>query len=385
MLWTWEKTMLVGLSWLSCWGAEPRWHVHAYPQPTHIINVEVSTLDSLGWGVRRSARLVGEVFLTKHYELTNNPLICWVVRKQSFSEHLAAVLLKPPLSDSPWLPEIKSLLAQFETGGGTQLFCKSRTLCLGHDVDYYVFRRCIREIRRGLFGQECGEPWAVILADTKLTARDLVLMDLLQIQVVAVSSSTAILAEVWEIWRWGNVSLIALSGAVPTKENCSPHLLPEQTNVLTLRFMASKLELLCWQFAFTKLPTSRSVTPPLLFVMTAVGVICVVLAVGLLLAKLEHYSCFLLRAGAQTRQRVRPQPRAPPIALKRLSQLPLALFRPNLSRIEMSTCMICLEQYSPASLCRLLPCGHIFHPSCIDPWLLSRSARCPCCQQPVAE
>ncbi|KAI8648668.1 RING-type domain-containing protein [Fusarium keratoplasticum] len=33
---------------------------------------------------------------------------------------------------------------------------------------------------------------------------------------------------------------------------------------------------------------------------------------------------------------------------------------------------------------RSLPCGHSFHPTCIDPWLLERSLTCPLCRLNVA-
>jgi len=32
---------------------------------------------------------------------------------------------------------------------------------------------------------------------------------------------------------------------------------------------------------------------------------------------------------------------------------------------------------------RLLACGHVFHKTCLDPWLTGVSGRCPVCQRPV--
>jgi len=32
---------------------------------------------------------------------------------------------------------------------------------------------------------------------------------------------------------------------------------------------------------------------------------------------------------------------------------------------------------------RLLECGHVFHKSCLDPWLTGVSGRCPTCQRKV--
>jgi len=34
---------------------------------------------------------------------------------------------------------------------------------------------------------------------------------------------------------------------------------------------------------------------------------------------------------------------------------------------------------------RLLKCGHVFHKTCVDPWLLDVSGRCPVCQRPIRE
>jgi hypothetical protein len=40
-------------------------------------------------------------------------------------------------------------------------------------------------------------------------------------------------------------------------------------------------------------------------------------------------------------------------------------------------CSICTEDFLEDIGIRSLPCGHRFHPECIDPWLLERSVTCP--------
>ena len=48
------------------------------------------------------------------------------------------------------------------------------------------------------------------------------------------------------------------------------------------------------------------------------------------------------------------------------------------------TCPICLEDYVPnETSVRSLPCHHIYHPGCIDPFLLSNSSLCPVCKAKV--
>ena len=45
------------------------------------------------------------------------------------------------------------------------------------------------------------------------------------------------------------------------------------------------------------------------------------------------------------------------------------------------TCPICLDDYiSHSSMVRELPCGHIYHPECIDPFLKENSSLCPLCK-----
>lgn len=49
------------------------------------------------------------------------------------------------------------------------------------------------------------------------------------------------------------------------------------------------------------------------------------------------------------------------------------------------TCPICLDEYESTDILRILPCSHIYHPQCIDEWLLIKSASCPMCKYNVSE
>ena len=41
------------------------------------------------------------------------------------------------------------------------------------------------------------------------------------------------------------------------------------------------------------------------------------------------------------------------------------------------TCSICTEDFRESEDIRVLPCSHIYHKCCIDPWLLSFGGNCP--------
>ncbi|CDJ44317.1 hypothetical protein, conserved, partial [Eimeria tenella] len=45
-----------------------------------------------------------------------------------------------------------------------------------------------------------------------------------------------------------------------------------------------------------------------------------------------------------------------------------------LSRFIESGCAICFEEFGPSALVRVLPCGHIFHKSCLDTWFRRSAA-----------
>jgi len=49
-------------------------------------------------------------------------------------------------------------------------------------------------------------------------------------------------------------------------------------------------------------------------------------------------------------------------------------------RTKYSTCFICLADFGLEDIIRKIPCEHIFHKDCIDPWLLKESYKCPVCR-----
>lgn len=71
----------------------------------------------------------------------------------------------------------------------------------------------------------------------------------------------------------------------------------------------------------------------------------------------------------------------PPLA-RRLSA-PTAS-HPSSAAFSQSTCPICIDDFEPnKTQVRELPCRHIFHPDCIDTFLLRSSSLCPMCKQSV--
>ena len=46
-------------------------------------------------------------------------------------------------------------------------------------------------------------------------------------------------------------------------------------------------------------------------------------------------------------------------------------------------CTICQETYDTDNTVKLLPCGHFFHCTCIEPWLLNCSNLCPICRNKI--
>ncbi|KAM7009282.1 RING finger protein 150a [Tautogolabrus adspersus] len=49
---------------------------------------------------------------------------------------------------------------------------------------------------------------------------------------------------------------------------------------------------------------------------------------------------------------------------------------------EFDNCAVCIEGYKPNDVVRILPCRHLFHKHCVDPWLLDHRT-CPMCKMNI--
>lgn len=88
------------------------------------------------------------------------------------------------------------------------------------------------------------------------------------------------------------------------------------------------------------------------------------------------------------------EPRAPPQPVRRRltsnqvrEKFPAFHYHPE-NHVEQpldDECAICLDDFSEGMRLRRLPCGHVFHSTCIARWLIERSAFCPLCKVDLYE
>jgi len=52
-------------------------------------------------------------------------------------------------------------------------------------------------------------------------------------------------------------------------------------------------------------------------------------------------------------------------------------------KIHNNNCCICIEDFEERDAIKVLPCGHGYHPACIDKWLTDHSDLCPMCKQSI--
>ncbi|XP_041076838.1 E3 ubiquitin-protein ligase RNF128-like isoform X4 [Polyodon spathula] len=68
-------------------------------------------------------------------------------------------------------------------------------------------------------------------------------------------------------------------------------------------------------------------------------------------------------------------------AKKAISQLEVRTLKTGDKEIgaDADSCAVCIEVYNPNDVVRILTCNHLFHKTCIDPWLLEHRT-CPMCK-----
>eukprot|EP00455_Lapot_gusevi_P012065 TRINITY_DN15659_c0_g1_i1.p1 TRINITY_DN15659_c0_g1~~TRINITY_DN15659_c0_g1_i1.p1 ORF type:complete len:261 (-),score=45.00 TRINITY_DN15659_c0_g1_i1:60-842(-) len=77
-----------------------------------------------------------------------------------------------------------------------------------------------------------------------------------------------------------------------------------------------------------------------------------------------------------------------PSQQEKIDQLPVIKF--STSGVDVSgasnqtneSCSICVSDYQPNEELRVLPCRHLFHKDCVDPWLATQST-CPYCRYEI--
>uniref|UniRef100_UPI00358EB315 RING finger protein 150-like n=1 Tax=Myxine glutinosa TaxID=7769 RepID=UPI00358EB315 len=68
-------------------------------------------------------------------------------------------------------------------------------------------------------------------------------------------------------------------------------------------------------------------------------------------------------------------------AKKAIVKLPLKTIRKGdqETEVDFDNCAVCIEVYKLSDVVRILPCKHLFHKACVDPWLLDHRT-CPMCK-----
>ncbi|XP_060793747.1 RING finger protein 150 isoform X2 [Neoarius graeffei] len=82
--------------------------------------------------------------------------------------------------------------------------------------------------------------------------------------------------------------------------------------------------------------------------------------------------------------RDRNQRRLGDAAKKAISQLQVRTIRKGDQETEsdFDNCAVCIEGYKPNDVVRILPCRHVFHKGCVDPWLVDHRT-CPMCKMNI--
>lgn len=62
---------------------------------------------------------------------------------------------------------------------------------------------------------------------------------------------------------------------------------------------------------------------------------------------------------------------------------PLRSFSNSSNSKFIGTCNICCDDIEEKKLHRELPCQYVFHPECVDKWLMECNSTCPMCRKSI--
>lgn len=67
-----------------------------------------------------------------------------------------------------------------------------------------------------------------------------------------------------------------------------------------------------------------------------------------------------------------------------IEQLPSYRFNAETHQSDQTSCVVCMCDFEPRQLLRVLPCNHEFHAKCVDKWLKTNRT-CPICRGDASE
>ncbi|CAL8114152.1 unnamed protein product [Orchesella dallaii] len=102
------------------------------------------------------------------------------------------------------------------------------------------------------------------------------------------------------------------------------------------------------------------------------------LAIVIVVVMLRLFHCLYIRVSTTVREGRRK--RKAYLTESQLKKMPVLHWKAD---IPQDTCSICIDNFEVGEEVRVLPCSHVFHKPCIDPWLIHSSRRCPNCKGKV--
>lgn len=135
---------------------------------------------------------------------------------------------------------------------------------------------------------------------------------------------------------------------------------------------------------YAELVGARKETYPSLMVDLAIVLVCITL-IGIVLLSLYHCCKQFQRRHALTETNDSDMPAHDEAMVRRaLKVIPLRRISTGENVDEENVCAICIEPFIAKDDVRTLPCEHVFHQACLDPWLLTKPT-CPLCKDNVLE